>query len=117
MTIIRLVGSNGSLRSIDAQPLFNQKPVSWVDRARGLPAHMVRFDLEIVEPTEEEALDEEARAEEERKAREAIENLRKNRPERGVIPGAPQPGASGSSVPPAEDGTTREREESRARTP
>ncbi len=90
LTIIQLIGDDGEAKIIDGNPLFNQKPVSWAERARGLPAHLVRFELEIVDPVEAEELDDEAKAEAEKIAREAIERLKQNRPERGVIPGAPK---------------------------
>jgi len=99
-TIVRLVGPTGASERIDAAPLFHDPPMTLLDRLKGGPAHVVRFEIELVDEggtrappsgapaaggenaTEGRALDEE-------EARQAIEKLRRERPERGVIPKPP----------------------------
>ena len=45
LMIVQWRDADGSLRSFDGSPVFNDRPVPWLERARGFPAHRVRFDL------------------------------------------------------------------------
>ena len=88
ITVVRLLDREGNPQPIDGHPLFNQDPIGWVDRARGMPAHLVQLPIEIQDP-EDEFLPPDDPVDDLR-AREAIEQLRRNRPERGVLPNAPR---------------------------
>ncbi len=86
LTIVQLFGPDGESLRIDADPLFNDRRVPWFDRLRGSPAHVVLFQLVPAEE-EESATDKPGiTSEDDEATKQVIENLRKTRPERGVIP-------------------------------
>ena len=88
ITVVQLLDREGVPQPIDGHPLFNDDPVGWIERARGMPAHLVQLPIEIQDP-EDDYLPPEDPVDDLR-ARRAIEQLRQNRPERGVLPGAPK---------------------------
>jgi len=105
-TIVRLVGPTGASERIDAAPLFHDSPATLLDRVKGIPAHVVRFEIEVMAETGSPALPSsvpppaggsatEPKPLDEEEARRAIDKLRRERPERGVIPPPPSPPPDG----------------------
>ena len=49
LTIVQVIGPDGTPLRVEGEPLFNDRDVPWLDRLRGSPAHVVRFELKVVE--------------------------------------------------------------------